>query len=114
VARSKIPNPLERRHLVARELPEARAREIAEAYQAEGRTVEAADFMEKAGSTEALEKIREEAIAAGDVFEFRLAVRMLGATPRREEWTRLADAAAAAGKLRYEVEARRQAERGED
>ena len=113
MARTKIPNPLDRRHLLARELPEARAREIGAAYLAEGRGLEAADFLAKAGSTEDLEALREEAIAAGDVFAFRMISGLLEREPQREEWSRLAEAAAAAGKLRYETEARRQAERGE-
>jgi hypothetical protein len=114
VARSKIPHPLERRHLLTRELPEGRARAIAAAYAAEGREVEAAEFMAKAGDRTELEALREQAIAAGDGFLFRMAAQLLDVEPQREEWSRLADAAAAAGKLRYETEARRQAARGKD
>lgn len=113
MAKGKIPPPLERRHLLAKELSAERARAIAEAYAAEGRQVEAAEFLAKAGAGPELAALREQAIADGDVFLFRLTGQLLEREPGREEWSRLAEAAAASGKLRYEAEARRQAERGE-
>jgi len=113
VARRKIPLPLERRHLLAKELPAERARAIAEAYAAEGRVAEGVEFLAKAGAHDELVALREQAIADGDVFLFRMVAQLLEEEPGREQWSRLADAAAAAGKLRYEAEARRQAERGE-
>jgi hypothetical protein len=39
MARGKLPNPLERRHLVERDLSPERSRAIAEAYLAEGRSL---------------------------------------------------------------------------
>jgi hypothetical protein len=113
LAQRKIPPPLERRHLLAKDLPPERARAIAEAYAAEGRHVEGAEFLAKAGAEEELRALREQAIADGDLFLFRVTAGLQGQEPQREEWSRLADAAAAAGKLRYETEARRQSERGE-
>ena len=113
MARGKIPPPLERRHLLAKNLPAERARVIAEAYAAEGRQAESVEFLAKAGARDELAALREQAIADGDAFLFRMVAQLLEQEPEREEWTRLAAAAAAAGKLRYEAEARRQAERGE-
>ena len=114
MARGKIPAPLERRHLLARDLSPERAQAMAAAYADEGRTVEGAEFLAKAGAHDELVALREQAIGEGDVFLFRTVAQLLGSEPQREEWSRLADAAAAAGKLRYEAEARRQAGRGED
>jgi hypothetical protein len=114
VARGRIPPPLERRHLLAKELPPERARGIAEAYLAEDRAVEAAEFLAMAGAAERLAELRERAIAEGDLFLFRTLAQLQEQEPQKEEWSRLAAAAAAAGRLRYETEARRQAERGED
>jgi hypothetical protein len=64
VARSKLPDPLSRRHLVERELPAAQALELANAYLGEGRRVEAVDFLRKAGAADRLAALRAEAIAA--------------------------------------------------
>ena len=113
MARSKIPSPLERRHLVARDLSPAQTLRYAEAYLAEGRSLEAIQFLRKAGETERLEALRAEAIASGDVFLLRAVAAALEIEPDREDWRALAEAAAAAGKENYATEARRQAERGE-
>ena len=114
MARSKIPNPLVRRHLIERELPADRALAIAEAYLEQGRGVEAVEFLAKAEAHERLLELRREAIAAGDVFLLRALAEMMEEPPEREEWAALAAAASAAGKDRYAAEASRQAERGED
>lgn len=114
MAKGRIPNPLERRHLVERELPEAQALAIAEAYLAERRVTEAVDFLRLAGATEQLATLRAEAVACGDAFLLRSAARAMELPADREEWNRLAEAADAVGKQRYADEARRQAERGED
>jgi hypothetical protein len=111
VAQSRIPSPLERRHLVERELPAAQALRIAEAYLEEGRALEALDFLRKAGAQERLGELRRDAVAAGDAFLLRSVAAAAGAPATREEWLALADAAAASGKLRYAEEARRQAQR---
>ncbi len=114
MAKSKIPNPLERRHLVESELPPAQALAIADAYLAENRATEAPDFLRLAGADERLAELRSEAVSSGDAFLLRAVARAMEAPPKREEWRRLAEAAAAAGKERYAEEARRQAERGEE
>ena len=114
MAQSKIPGPLERRHLIERELSADRALALAEAYLERGRTVEAVDFLAKAEAPERLAELRRDAIAAGDVFLLRALAEVMGEPAEREEWTALATAATAAGKDRYAAEASRQAERGED
>lgn len=116
MARSRIPRPLERRHLVERELPPAQALAIAEAYLEEGRRLESVDFLRKAEDPargERLAALRAEAVAEGDVFLLRAVAGALGEEPDGEEWNALAEAAEAAGKQRYAVEARRQADRGD-
>jgi len=114
VARSKIPSPLERRHLVERELQATRALALAEAYLSEGRALEAIDFLAKAGASDRLAALRGEAIESGDVFLLRAVAEAADAPPSREEWRRVVAAADREGKERYAASARRQAERGED
>jgi hypothetical protein len=114
MARSKIPGPLERRHLVEGKLGAVQAMRYAEAYLAEGRSVEAIDFLRHAEATDRLQDLRREAVASGDLFLLRASAAAMEAQPERDEWLALAEAAAAAGKDRYAAEARRQAERGED
>ena len=112
MSRSKIPGPLERRHLIERELAAAQALKTAEAYLAEGRVLEAVDFLGKAGDEERLQALRREAVEAGDLFLMRAVAGAMEKPPDRDEWLALAAAAEAAGKQRYAVDARRQAERG--
>ena len=114
MARSKIPDPLERRHLVERGLGEAQAARIAQAYLADGRELEALDFLAQAGDQEGLAGLRKSAIAAGDLFLLKAVAPFLEEKPTREDWEALAAAAEAAGKQRYAEDARRQAQRGED
>lgn len=114
MAQSKIPGPLDRRHLIEREIPADRALAIADAYLAEDRTLEAVEFLAKAGARERLAELRGGAIAAGDLFMLRALAEAMQEPPERQEWAALAAAAAAAGKHRYAAEAGRQAERGED
>lgn len=109
MAKSTIPDPLKRRHLVEQELDQTQSQEIAEAYLAEGRSQEAIDFLAMAGSEEALEALADEAVASGDVF----LLKQLGVALERDfeasMWLSLAEAAEAAGKLLYAETARRQA-----
>ena len=114
MARAKIPGPLERRHIVEGKLGSAQALRYAEAYLAAGRRMEAVDFLRLAGASEQLQALRREAVESGDVFLLRSVATAIGAEPERAEWLAVAEAAAAAGKDRYAVEARRQADRGED
>ena len=108
MARSLVPDPLKRRHLLAEKLDAARARAIAEAYQAEDRHLESIAFFAKAEDAAGLEKLRDLAIEQGDVFLLREVSTALGAAIDEETWKRTADAAAAAGLAAYAEEARRQ------
>jgi hypothetical protein len=110
---AKIPDPLERRHLIERNLDPGRSLEIAEAYLAAGKPVEAVVFLRKAGARERLASLREDAVREGDFFLVRELNAALGEDLEAERWQALAAAAQAAGKERYAAEARRQAERRE-
>lgn len=114
MARSPIPDALQRRHLVEGSLDPARARAIAEAYRAEGRAVEALAFLRLADDQEGLAQVRDEALAAGDVFLLREAAAALGEEIPASTWWKLAEAAAAHGKEHYATEARRMAAARED
>jgi len=109
VAKTKIPNPLEQRHLLVKELPEAQARELAEAYLEAGRRTEAIEFFAKASAREDLQRLRDEAIEAGDAFLMKMISEKLETEPSAEDWQRLGAAAEAAGKERYVGVAARQA-----
>jgi hypothetical protein len=114
VARGRIPDPLERRHLVERDLAPAQAEKVAEAYLAESRCLEALAFLGQAGAQERLAGLRRESIEGGDAFLLRAVASATGEPPCPVEWLELAAAAEAAGKERYAADARRQAERGEE
>jgi hypothetical protein len=114
MARSQIPDPLTRRHLIEREMPPEKAREIAEAYLAADRRGEAVEFLRKANASDRLNSLRSEAIGEGDAFLLRQVAAAMEQPIGREEWQALARAAESHGKERYAAEARRQAERGEE
>ena len=114
MAKSKIPGPLQRRHLIEKDQDASRALAIAETYLEAGRAVEALDFLAKAEASERLAELRASAVAEGDAFLLRGVAQADGNAPRPDEWAALADAAAARGKDSYAAEARRQAERVED
>lgn len=114
MAKSKIPGPLERRHLIERDLSAAHALRYAEAYLEEGRDQDAIEFLVKAEAEEQLEAMRRRSIEAGDAFLLRMVSAATGVAADREQWKTLAEAAAAAGKERYAAEALRHAGRGED
>ena len=110
MARSRIPNPLERRHLLERKIDPAHALRIAEAYMEEGRAVEAIPFFERAEAHDRLEGLRDLAVESGDAFMLRAVAHAMEQEPAPEDWARLAEAAEAAGKELYAAQARRQAE----
>jgi hypothetical protein len=114
MARTHIPDPLERRHLVEKAMPAAQALAIGEAYLAQDRCLEALDFLRIAQATERLAELRARAIADGDAFLLRAVAGSQQTQPTREEWQRLGAAAASRGLDRYALEARRQVERGDD
>jgi hypothetical protein len=111
MARSELPDALARREWIEQALDAPRALRVAEAYLAAERTAEAVAFLRKAGATERLAALRDEAIRAGDAFLLKEVCRALGEEPGADHWRRLRDAAAAAGKASYAAEAQRQADR---
>ena len=111
MARSELPDALARREWMEQPLDPARALRVAEAYLADERAAEAVAFLAKAGATERLAALRDEAIRTGDAFLLKEVCRALGEEPLADHWRRLRDAAAAAGKASYAAEAQRQADR---
>jgi hypothetical protein len=111
LAKSKIPDPLTRRHLIEGELDPARAATIAEAYLGADRVQEAVAFLGRAEDTETLEKLWQQAVSEGDAFLLREVAGVLGRSPDAATWEQLAAAADGAGKDRYAAEARRQVAR---
>ncbi len=114
MAKSKIPDAIERRHLIDRDLKPAQALRQAEAYLEVGRDQDAIAFLLKAEATDQLEAMRARAIGSGDVFLFRSVSNALGVTSERDEWRAISEAARAAGRDRYADEARGMADRGDD
>lgn len=100
MAKTKLPDPLSRRHLLERELDPAKARDLGEAYLAAGREVEAVEFLSRAGDRESLAAIQRAAVERGDVFLMRMASSGLGEDPSADRWQSLATAARAAGRIR--------------
>lgn len=114
MAQVRIPGPIERRHLVEKQLPPDQARAIAEAYLADDRCIEAIDFLKIAGAGDRLAELRARSIAEGDAFLLRAVAGAQDQPPTREDWQRLEGAATAHGRDRYALAARRQLERGDD
>jgi len=114
LAKSKIPNAIERRHLIDRELKPAVSMRYAEAYLAEGRDQDAIAFLVKAQASDVLAAMRQRANEAGDAFLYRSVCSASGVAGDRAEWRALSEAARAAGRERYANEALQMAERGED
>jgi hypothetical protein len=113
MAKAKIPGPLERRHLIEKEMPAAQALAIADAYLADDRCIEALDFLKLAGAGDRLAQLRERSIAEGDAFLLRAVTGAQEQPPTRDDWQRLEAAAHASGRERYAETAHRQLERGE-
>jgi hypothetical protein len=114
MAKSIIPDAIERRHLIDRDLKPAQSLRYAEAYLEVGRDQDAIEFLVKAEATEQLQAMRNRAIESGDVFLFRSVSSALGVVSERDEWRSIAETARAAGRQRYADEAMGMAERGED
>lgn len=111
--RSAIPGPLERRHLIERDMSPEAALRIAEAYLEADRAWEAIAFLVKAGARDRLAALRDEAVRAGDAFLVREVSRALGEQPDGRMWREVAAAAERAGKERYAAQARQLADRAE-
>jgi len=114
MAKSAIPDPLERRHLIERELAPEAALRLAEAYLAQERVWEAIAFLVRAGARDRLLALAEEASRAGDAFLVRELCRAAGEQPTPEGWRETADAARAAGKQLFAAQAQRLADRKSD
>ncbi len=103
-----IPDALKRRHWIEQDLDPARAARVAAAYLAEGRRFEALAFLAKAGDTDGIRRVRDAAVAEGDVFLLRESSGLLEEEPDLATWRALAENAASAGKDSYAREAARQ------
>jgi hypothetical protein len=112
--KSAIPNPLDRRHLIEREMAAPAALALAEAYVAEERVWEAIAFFVKAGASDRLAALREDATRTGDSFLVRELSRALGEETTPERWRATAEAARAAGKDLFAAQAQRLADRKAD
>jgi hypothetical protein len=111
MAKTKLPDAMERRHLIEKAIPPAQALRLAEAYLAEERVIEALVFLKKAGAEQRLQPIGEQAKLDGDVFLMRQVATWLDSAPSGQEWSAAAAAAQERGKLRYAADAERQAGR---
>jgi len=112
MAKSRIPNALNRRLLIEKDLSDAQALQVGEAYLEEGRVIEAIDFLAKASARDRLAELRSEAVASGDVFLLRFVARAMREDPTHAEWSRIAETARAGGRDLQAADARRQVERG--
>lgn len=113
MAKTKLPDPLTRRHLLEGNLDPAKARALADAYVEADREIEAVDFFARAEASDELERLQATSLERGDVFLFRAATGALDAEPSSETWTRLAEAARAAGRERDAETAQRLATVGD-
>lgn len=100
MARTKLPDPLARRHLLEAALEPVKAQGLADGYLALGREIEAIDFLVKANAEAKLVALEAEAVERGDVFLLRRVAVALGREPGPERWRALAENAARVGRLR--------------
>ena len=114
MASTTTPNPLERRHLIEKELSAEQALAVAEAYLAEGRLDDSVVFFGKAQAEDRLQELADMAVESGDAFLLTEVSRVRRQEPPPAVWERLAEAARRAGKELYAETASRQANRGED
>lgn len=113
MAHKKLPDPLARRHLLEGTLDPQKARAYGEAYLAAGREVEAIEFLARGEAREELTALQEAALERGDAFLMRSASAALGDEPSSAVWSRLAEVAAEAGRLRDAETAQRLATVGD-
>lgn len=107
MAKTKIPDPLARRHLLESTLAADKAAELATAYLEAGREVDAIEFLARAEDRDRLQALQEVAIERGDVFLLRASSAGLGEEPHRDRWLALEAAAKAAGRVRDAESAKR-------
>lgn len=114
MAKSVIPDPLRRRHLIEQELTEVQSLALADAYLAEDRVPEALAFLVKAGAREKMQALVDRAVADGDAFLLKQIADAMSEDPGTARWLAAAEAAESAGKLRYAEMARRHARSSEE
>ncbi|MDE0886012.1 MAG: hypothetical protein OSB70_10810 [Myxococcota bacterium] len=114
MAKTTIPDPIKRRHLIEQDLGEAQCLALADAYEAEGRTFESLQFLEKAGAKERLTELVERAVESGDAFLLKQLSDLLGEDPGTQRWSSLAEAAERQGLGRYAEMAHRHARSSEE
>ena len=111
MAKTQIPDPMQRRHVIEKEMDAGSSLAYAEAYVEEGRVGEAIIFFVKAGAEDRLSEISNDAVRDGDAFLLKDIADATGKEPGAEVWLRLSEAASRAGKERYAEMARRHARR---
>lgn len=114
MAKTAIPNPLKRRHLIEQEIDNDQCLAIADAYQAAGRHFEALQFLVKADAGERIAALADEAVGSGDAFLLKQVADAQNSDPGPDRWTKLAAAADERGFGRYAEMARRHARSSED
>jgi len=114
MAKRVIPDPLKRRHLIEQDLDESQCMAIADAYESDGRAVEALQFLVKAGATARLHSVADAAVASGDAFLLKQVADILGEDQGSVRWRKLADAAQEKGLERYAEMALRHARSSEE
>lgn len=107
MAKTKIPDPLARRHYLESDTAADQAQKLAAAYLEAGREIEAIEFLSRAEDHEALAGLQAAAIERGDVFLMKSASAGLGQDPPRERWLALAEVAENAGRTLDAEAARR-------
>jgi len=108
---SKMPDAIEKRNLLASQtIPREEVLRLAHAYLSEDRLSDAANFFDKAGDREGLEKVKRRAIETGNahVLTFDLG-RSRHIEVRREDWRLAAQNALRQEKFAYAAQAFRKA-----
>ncbi|MDG2334088.1 MAG: hypothetical protein P8Q97_07670 [Myxococcota bacterium] len=114
MAKTTIPDPIKRRHLIEQDLGEAQCLALADAYEAEGRTFESLQFLEKAGAKDRMAEVVERAVASGDAFLLKQVSDLMGQDPGAQRWSSLAEVAEREGLERYAEMAHRHARSSEE
>lgn len=104
MAAKTIPTAKERRRLLAE--GSANLSRIGQEYLSAGRWAEAQECLEAAGDLQPLATLATQALAAGDFFAWRQALKALGEEPTANDLARLAETAQESGKRAYASSAR--------
>ncbi len=114
MAKTSIPDPMSRRHLIERELEPEKCIALADAYIEEGRALEAVLFLVKAGADDRLDELSRQAVAEGDAFLLKTIADDMRRDPGSDRWLALAEVADGKGKTQYAEMARRHARASEE